>query len=205
MGSMNASDGGMEPKIGIIGQGHVGSALERGLVRAGFDVRAVGHDPDAVRGCGEWADVVIVAVPFRAVEETIEELDDSIDGKVVLDVTNALDEHMKLVQGDTSGAEQLQQMAPKARVVKIFNTVFAQHMESGHVEGEALTAFVASDDFDAKEIALDIAEAIGFDPIDAGPLSNARWLETLGYFNIQLGYVEKMGSDIGFKLVHPTM
>ena len=195
----------MEPKIGIIGHGHVGSALERGLVRAGFDVRAVGHDADAVRGCGEWADVIVLAVPFRAIEETVEELDDTIDDKVVLDVTNALDEHMQLVQSDRSGAEQLQQMAPDARVVKIFNTVFAQHMDSGRVDGESLTAFVAGDDHDAKETAIEIAEAIGFDAVDAGPLSNARWLETLGFFNIQLGYVEKMGPEIGFKLVHPTL
>jgi predicted dinucleotide-binding enzyme len=195
----------MEPKIGIIGHGHVGSALERGLVRAGFDVRAVGHDADAVRGCGDWADVIVLAVPFRAIEETIEELDDSIDDKVVLDVTNALDEHMQLVQSDKSGAEELQEMAPHARVVKIFNTVFAQHMDSGHVDGESLTAFVAGDDHDAKETALEIAEAIGFDAVDAGPLTNARWLETLGFFNIQLGYAQKMGPDIGFKLLHPAL
>ena len=195
----------MEPKIGIIGHGHVGSALERGLVRAGYEVRAVGHDADAVRGCGEWADVIVLAVPFRAIEETVEELDDTLDDKVVLDVTNALDEHMQLVQSDKSGAEQLQEMAPNAYVVKIFNTVFAQHMDSGRVDGESLTAFVAGDDRDAKEIAIEIAEAIGFDAVDAGPLSNARWLETLGFFNIQLGYVEKMGPEIGFKLVHPTL
>ena len=195
----------MEPRIGIVGHGRVGSALERGLVRAGFEVRAVGHDPDAVRGCGDWADVIILAVPFRAIEETLEELDDTIDDKVVLDVTNALDEHMQLVQSDQSGAEDLQDMAPNARVVKIFNTVFAQHMDSGQVDGESLTAFVAGNDRDAKETAIELAEAIGFDAVDAGPLANARWLETLGFFNIQLGYVEKMGPEIGFKLVHPTL
>ena len=195
----------MEPKIGIIGHGHVGSALERGLVRAGFEVRAVGHDADAVRGCGDWADVIVLAVPFRAIEDTIEELDATIDGKVVLDVTNALDEHMQLVQSDKSGAEDLQAMAPNARVVKIFNTVFAQHMDSGSVDGESLTAFVAGDDDDAKETAIELAIAIGFDAVDAGPLSNARWLETLGYFNIHLAYVEKMGPRIGFKLVHPAI
>ena len=196
---------GMEPKIGIIGHGRVGSALERGLVRAGFAVRAVGHDADAVRGCGDWADVIVLAVPFRAIEETIEELDDTVDDKVVLDVTNALDEHMQLVQSDKSGAEQLQEMAPNAHVVKIFNTVFAQHMDSGSVDGESLTAFVAGDDHEAKETAIELAEAIGFDAVDAGPLTNARWLETLGFLNIQLGYVEKMGPDIGFKLVHPVL
>lgn len=196
---------GMEPKIGIIGHGRVGRALERGLVRAGYEVRAVGHDADAVRGCGDWADVIVLAVPFRAIEETVEELDDTLEGKVVLDVTNALDEHMQLVQSDKSGAEQLQEIAPSAHVVKIFNTVFAQHMDSGRVDGESLTAFVAGDDHEAKETAIEIAEAIGFDAVDAGPLGNARWLETLGFFNIQLGYVEKMGPDIGFKLVHPVL
>jgi 8-hydroxy-5-deazaflavin:NADPH oxidoreductase len=195
----------MEPKVGIIGHGHVGSALERGLERSGYEVRAVGHDANAVRGCGEWADVVVLAVPFRAVEETLEELGSSLDDKVLLDVTNALDEHMKLVQGDVSAAEEIQRLVPEARVVKIFNTVFANHMDTGSVDGESLTAFVAGDDPDAKETALEIARAIGFDAVDAGPLENARWLETLGYLNIQLGYAQHMGRDIGFKLVHPPL
>jgi predicted dinucleotide-binding enzyme len=43
---------------------------------------------------------------------------------------------------------------------------------------------------------------LGFDAVDAGPLRNARWLETLGYFNIQLRYVVEMGTEIGFRLVH---
>ena len=195
----------MEPKVGIIGHGHVGSALERGLERAGYEVRTVGHDANAVRGCGEWADVIILAVPFRAVEETLEELGSSLDDKVLLDVTNALDEHMKLVQGDVSAAEEVQRRVPEARVVKVFNTVFAHQMDSGRVDGESLTAFVAGDDRDAKDTALEIARAIGFDAIDAGPLENARWLEMLGYLNIQLAFAQHMGRDIGFKLVHPTV
>ncbi len=195
----------MEPKVGIIGHGHVGTALERGLERAGYEVRAVGHDANAVRGCGEWADVIILAVPFRAIEDTLDELGPSLEDKVLLDVTNALDEHMKLIQGDISAAEEIQRRAPEARVVKIFNTVFASHMDDGHVDGESLTAFVAGDDRDAKDTALEMARAIGFDAVDAGPLENARWLEMLGYLNIQLGFGQKMGRDIGFKLVHPHL
>jgi hypothetical protein len=49
---------------------------------------------------------------------------------------------------------------------------------------------------------LSAGKAIGFDPVDAGPLTNARWMETLGYFNIQLGYTLNKGTDIGFRLVH---
>jgi 8-hydroxy-5-deazaflavin:NADPH oxidoreductase len=193
----------MKPKIGIIGNGHVGSALERGLRRAGYEVRAVGNEPDAVRDTAKAADVVIIAVPFGAIDDTLRELGGAIDGKIVVDVTNALTPDYQLALGySTSGAEELQKKAPKARVAKAFNTVFAANMETGQVKGERLSAFVASDDDDAKKTVLGMARAIGFDAVDAGPLRNARLVEPLGYFNIQLGMKLGMGSDIGFELVH---
>jgi 8-hydroxy-5-deazaflavin:NADPH oxidoreductase len=49
---------------------------------------------------------------------------------------------------------------------------------------------------------LNLGGDIGFDAVNAGPLTNARWLETLGYLNIQLGYMLQMGTEIGFKLIH---
>jgi predicted dinucleotide-binding enzyme len=85
--------------------------------------------------------------------------------------------------------------------VKAFNTVFAQNMSSGHVGPHALSALVAGDDAGAKSTVLELAKAIGFEAVDAGPLRNARLIEPLGYLNIQLGYVLKMGTDIGFKVV----
>jgi predicted dinucleotide-binding enzyme len=86
--------------------------------------------------------------------------------------------------------------------VKAFNTVFAAHMDSGRLADQQLTAFVAGDDAGAKQQVLELARGIGFDPLDAGPLRNSRWLETLGFLNIQLGYVVGLGSKIGFRLVH---
>lgn len=190
-------------RIGIIGNGNVGSALERGLKRSGRDVKAVGSDEQAVREAAAWADTVILAVPFGAVADVVRTAGDALAGKTVVDVTNALDEKMNLALGyTTSGAEELQKKLPKARVVKAFNTVFAQHMDDGKLDGEPLTAFAAGDDAGAKADVLDLERAIGFDAVDAGPLRNARLLEPLGYFNIQLGYGMKMGTDTGFRLVH---
>ncbi len=191
-------------KIGIIGHGNVGSALERGLKRSGREVKAVGSDEQAVRDTATWADTVILAVPFGAVDDVVRTAGDALAGKTVVDVTNALDDKMNLALGyTTSGAEELQKKLPKARVVKAFNTVFAQHMDDGKVGGEPLTAFAAGDDAGAKAEVLDLERAIGFDAVDAGPLRNARLLEPLGYFNIQLGYGLKMGIDTGFRLLHP--
>jgi 8-hydroxy-5-deazaflavin:NADPH oxidoreductase len=192
----------MKPKIGIIGNGNVGSALARGLERAGYSVRAVGSDPAKVRETGEWSEVVILAVPYGAVDDAVHELGASIQGKTLVDVSNALTEDMQLASGcTTSGAEHLQQIARGARVVKAFNTQFAGHMDSGQLDAERLTVFAAGDDAQAKQQVMEIAKAIGFDPVDAGPLQNARLLEPLGFFNIQLGYVLGLGTNIGLKLV----
>lgn len=188
-------------KIGIIGAGNVGSALARGLERAGHDVRPVGNDGAAVRDTAAWADDVILAVPFGAIDDAIREAGDGLDGKMLIDVTNALDADFNLALGfTTSGAEELQKKAPKAKVVKAFNTVFAEHMDTGRLGDEPLTAFVAGDDPAAKREALELARDIGFDAVDAGPLRNARLIEPLGYLNIQLGYGQKMGKDIGIDL-----
>ncbi len=192
----------MKQKVAIIGDGNVGSALRRGLERAGHEVKAVGKDPQKVRELAGWGEVVILAVPFVAMDEVVRELGDAANGKVLVDVTNALGPNFQLALGfTTSGAEELQKKAARAKVVKAFNTVFAKHMDSGKLLGAALTLFAASDDAGAKEKVLSLGKDIGFDAVDAGPLANARWLETLGYLNIQLGFTQKMGTEIGFKLI----
>jgi predicted dinucleotide-binding enzyme len=193
----------MKPKVGIVGNGNVGGALRRGLERAGYQVRAVGKNPGEVKDTGGWADVVILAVPYGAIDDAIAELGNSIAGKTLVDVTNALTGDMQLASGcTTSGAEALQQKVGAAKVVKAFNTQFASHMDSGAVDGQQLTMFAAGDDPGARTQVIQMARDIGFDAVDAGPLQNARLLEPLGYFNIQLGYALGLGTEIGLKLVH---
>jgi predicted dinucleotide-binding enzyme len=190
-------------KIGIIGDGNVGSALARGLKRVGHEVRTTGKDKSAVRETAAWAQIVIFAVPFAAVDDVVQTAGPALNDKTVVDVTNALGPGMGLALGfTTSGGEELQKKLPKARVVKAFNTVFAQHMDSGRLGDRRLTAFAAGDDATAKGAVLELAGEIGFDAVDAGPLGNARLLEPLALLNIQLGYGLKMGTQIGIKLLH---
>jgi predicted dinucleotide-binding enzyme len=193
----------MKLKIGIIGNGNVGTALKRGLEGAGYEVKSSGHDPKDVKATAAWGETLILAVPYVAIDDALRVMGDAVQGKVLVDVTNVLTPDYQLALGcTTSGAEELQKKAPKAKVVKAFNTMFAQNMSTGMVKGEKLTLFVAGDDGASKNLVLSVGKDMGLDPVDAGPLTNARWLETLGYFNIQLGYMLKMGADIGFKLVH---
>lgn len=189
-------------KIAIIGNGNVGSAIEQGAKQGGYEVRTTGPDPKDVRAAGAWADLVILAIPSTARQEALQNLG-PLDGKVLVDPTNLLNADWSYA-GDLakSGAEQVQQWAPRARVVKAFNTVFAQNMASGKVKGEALSLLVAGDDAAAKKDVMALGQAIGFEAVDVGPLANARYLEALGFLNIQLGYgPTKYGTAIGFKVV----
>jgi predicted dinucleotide-binding enzyme len=189
-------------KIGIIGSGNVGSALARSITRAGHEVKTVGSNAPAVRETAAWANLVILAVPFGAIDDVVKSAGDMLAGKTLVDVTNVLDASMNLAVGHTtSGAEELQKKLPKARVVKALNTVFAQHMDTGRLGNQQLTAFVAGDNAAAKAAVLELTREIGFDAVDAGPLRNARLLEPLACLNIHLGYVLKMGPQIGFKLL----
>jgi len=188
-------------KIAILGSGNVGSALARGLTRARHDVKTSKRQ-DA-REKAQWGEIVVLAVPFGALDEIARAHGDVLAGKTVVDVTNALTPDMKLALGySSSGAEELQKKLPSARVVKCFNTVFAEHMDKGNVADKQLTVFAAGDDADARRTVLGLAKQIGFDAVDAGPLINARSLETMGFFNIQLGYVLGHGTKMGLRLFH---
>ncbi|HZD43754.1 MAG TPA: NADPH-dependent F420 reductase [Methanomicrobiales archaeon] len=190
-------------KIAIIGKGHVGTALGSGLTRAGHEIRYGHRDPgEPVHDAAEWGDVIVLAIPYPAIPDAALTIGSAADGKLLIDVTNALDRNGNLAIGcTTSAAEELQKMLPRAHVIKAFNTVFAPNQTSGKLGGEDLTAFIAGDDERSKETAMRLARDIGFDPVDAGPLKSARYLEPMALLLIELGYGLKMGTGIGYKLV----
>jgi hypothetical protein len=189
--------------VGIIGKGNVGSAIAAGLSRAGHEIKFGHRDPkETVAEAAKWGEIIILAVPHENVADAAKSIGSLADGKILLDVTNAISENMNLAIGfSTSAAEELQKKLPKARVVKAFNTVFAQNQSTGRLGNEQLTLFVASDEAKAKQSVMQLGRDIGFDPVDAGPLKSARYLEPMAMLLINLGYVLGMGTKIGYKLV----
>ena len=203
--------------IAIVGAGNIGSGLASVLAKTSHHVLVVDADngvaaaaklkeqgaevtPSALKPAVEAADVVILSTPFAASKAVVAEAD--FAGKILVDVSNPItDDFSGLQVGfSSSAAEELAKLAPEAKVVKAFNTVFAQHYASGlKLNGEALQTFVASDDDAAKATVKEIATEIGLEPKDAGPLSNARYLEPLGFLNINFGYVLGYGTQIAPK------
>jgi 8-hydroxy-5-deazaflavin:NADPH oxidoreductase len=203
-------------KIGIIGAGNVGSALARASARAGHSVTVSATEPEhatrlaketgsrAARTNAEAvsdAELVILAVPYDAVEGILRELGGKLEGKVLIDVTN------RFAPEDLNGpsnAEQIQAKAGATPVIKAFNTVFASHQDSPEADGLELDGYVAGDDARAKQAGLELVESLGFRPIDAGPLAMARALEGMGTLNISLNMANKWPWQTAWKLLGPT-
>jgi predicted dinucleotide-binding enzyme len=188
-------------KIAIIGKGHVGKAIAKGL--SGKHEVKFGHrDPrEPVFDAAKWGQIIVLAVPYDAVDEVVKELQFAADGKTVVDVTNAIGPNGELAVGfSTSAAEELQKKLPKAQVVKAFNTVFAQNQGVGRIGKEQLSLFVACDDSKAKQEVMQLGKDIGFESIDVGPLKAARHLEPMAMLLIGLGYDLRMGTCIGYRL-----
>ncbi len=202
-------------RIGFLGTGKVASQLALGLSKAGHGVKFGSRNPNERRerivklGIGsvgshseasDFGEIMILAIPYSAVSESIQAW--KLDGKIIIDVTNALTPSFDWAIGFTSsGAEEIAKLLPKAQVVKAFNHVFAENMATGRLGQVALMALVAGDNAGAKEVVMNLARDIGFDAVDAGPLKSARYMEALGMQLIALGYGQKMGAGIGFSFV----
>lgn len=151
----------------------------------GRRVRAVPHADVA-----EGTDVLILAVPYASAADALRMVRHT-GGKAVIDISNPMNDDMSgLVVGQTtSAAEEIQRAVPEARLVKAFNTVFAQVLGAGGGGNrETVQVFYAGDDAGAKDTVKRLIESMDFEPVDAGPLANARYLEPLGMLNIWFGY-----------------
>ncbi|RKF12344.1 F420-dependent NADP oxidoreductase [Roseovarius spongiae] len=183
-------------KIAIIGNGNVGSGLANVLSKTQHQVGTFGRADDVANAVNE-ADIVILATPYGAAAEIVEQAD--FTGKIVIDVSNPVTEDFSSLQlgTTTSAAEAIAALVPGAFVVKAFNTIFAQHYAGDlKLDGQPLQTFVAADDETARDTVKMLAAEAGFEPVDAGPLATARQLEPLGFLNIQFGYVLEKGTEI---------
>jgi predicted dinucleotide-binding enzyme len=157
-------------RVGIIGRGRMGSGLAQHLERLGHDVAGAGSDgPDVTDG----ADVVLLAVPYGAVEAVAE--GGSWDGRLVVDLTNFYADRDGAALDPAPGASSVvvAGLLPGARVVKAFNTIRWDHLaeQAGRDPRRAIP--VAADDAAAKDAVMRLVEAIGFVAVDAGTLADS--------------------------------
>ena len=204
--------------IGIIGAGNVGQALARNLVAQGervvFGVPDAAKYASAVVQLGPNArvdtveqavlasDLLILAVPYGAAQQVAESVPDW-GGRILVDATNPLAPGLAgLALGTTtSGAEEIARHARGARVVKAFNTTGAENMVQPRYPGGAVFMPVAGDDAEARARVVALATRLGFEAVDVGPLSAARYLEPFAMTWIHMAIKRGLGRDFAFGLL----
>ena len=198
--------------ITVIGTGNMARGIATRAIAGGYAVTLLGRDSAQARSLADElsgdvrtgqvgdplaGEVVVLAIPYAAVEEVLDRYRNELDGKAVVDITNPVDwdafEPLRLEAG--SAAQEIASRAPGARVVKAFNTTFAGTLVDGTVAGQPLDVLIAADDEQAKQTVSEIVSAGGLRPIDAGPLRRARELEALGYLHMALQ--QPLGTDFG--------
>jgi predicted dinucleotide-binding enzyme len=195
----------------IIGSGNMARGIGSRALAGGHGVTVVAkdeeHAQEARKAVGESAqvvvggpvegDVVVLAIYYPDAREAVEQHAGELAGKVVVDVTNPVNESFDglVVPPDGSATGELAKLAPEGRFVKAFNTTFARTLDSGEVSGQPLDVLIAGDDEDSKRAVATLARDGGLNPIDAGSLSRARELEALGLLHMTMQ--SELGTGFG--------
>lgn len=201
-------------KVAVLGAGNIGAGLVRAWAKAGHavtvgvrtpddaDVQALAKDTGAkvasVRDAVAAADVVAIAIPAQAAE-SLAGL--PFAGKTVIDCTNHVGPGFALSFGHTtSWAEELAKRLPGAHVFKSFNAQGAENLAAPHDASGPAANFFCGDDAAGREAVRQLVADVGFEPVFAGPLSNARLLEPL--MMVWVTAARAMGNrSLGFRLL----
>lgn len=177
-------------KIGVIGAGHIGSNAARLFVKAGNQVaiansrgpetldplvEELGDNAEAVtvEQARDFGDIVFISIPLGRIDELPTT---GWENKIVIDTNNYYPDRdgqiADLDSGALTSSEMLLQHIPGARLVKGFNTIWFEHLQSqGNTDlplEDRRAIFIAGDDSDAKAIVAKLIEDIGFAAVDTG-------------------------------------
>ena len=209
-------------RIAILGSGNMGAALGRLFAAAGHHVAfSYSRDPAKLRRlarqCGprsraaspdeavRGADLVVLAVPWGRVRHAVRAAG-PLRGKVVLDCSNPLtpSDDALAVGLRVSGGELVARRARGGHVVKAFNTVPAELLRAGpRVLRERPGVCYCGDHLRAKRAVARLIRQVGYEPVDCGALSSARYLEPLAMLVGELAYNQGRRPEVGLRVLRP--
>jgi predicted dinucleotide-binding enzyme len=181
-------------KIGVIGAGHIGSTIGGLWVKAGHPVLFSSRHPEELKPLVEsmgllakagtvgdaldFGEVVLVAVPYKAIPELAKDYGSKFVGKIVIDPSNAVarrDGEQLLAETKDKGIGVTTESYLKgSHVVRAFNSMsYAIFAKEAHRSGDPMAIPMAGDDPHAVEIASQLVRDAGFDPVVV-PLHRAQ-------------------------------
>lgn len=207
-------------RIGILGSGLMGAKLGTIFARAGHDV-VFSYSRDRkkldrlARDAGEHArsgtpadaardaDVLVLAVHWLRVDDVLRQAGD-LGGAVIVTCSMPMNRaNTDLVVAHTSsGAEELAKRIPAARIVSAFNTIPSEvlfRVYASRKKRPRPSLVYCGDDAKAKRVAVRLIRDVGFEPVDAGPLRMARYIEPFVLLVAQLAYEGPKGPAMSYR------
>jgi predicted dinucleotide-binding enzyme len=208
-------------RIGVLGSGLMGGKLGTLFARAGHKVifsysrseaklerLAREARRNARAGTPEEAaresEVLLLAVHWSRLKDVLKQAGD-VSGKVIISCSLPMNrDDTKLVVAHTSsGAEMLSRKVPKAKVVSAFNTVSSEVLFGVYEARRRVrrpTLLYCGDNARSKKVAARLIRDLGFDPVDAGPLNTARYMEPFALLVAQIAYDGDEGPELAYRL-----
>lgn len=207
-------------RIGILGSGLMGGKLGTLFARAGHEVvfsyarseQKLARLARAARGraragmpaeAAHDAEALLLAVHWSRVDDVLKQAG-NLAGKVLITCSlpmNATDTAL-VVGGSSSGAEELAKKARRSRVVAAFGTIPSEVLFSvfaARRKARRPSLVYCGDDQNAKRLAATLIRAVGFDPVDAGPLRMARYTEPFTLLIARLAYETSAGPRLAYR------
>lgn len=207
-------------RIGILGSGLMGGKLGtifaraghevvfsyardrrklEGLARAGGANARAGTPAEAVND----ADAVLLAIHWSRLDDVLHQAGD-LSGKVVVSCSLPMndDDTDLAVAHTSSGAEELAKRVPRAHVVLAFNTVPSEvlfDVFDARDKAPRPSLAYCGDHEHGKTVAAGLIRDVGFDPVDAGPLRMARYMEPFTLLIAQLAYEGEKGPELAYR------
>jgi predicted dinucleotide-binding enzyme len=200
-------------QVGILGAGNMATGLGRYFLKAGHKL-LISHSRDrgklekvvkdlgggtqagSAKDAACFGEIVILATTWDGAAGALEAAG-SLDGKVLWSIVNPLKADLSglMVGTTTSGSEELAKLAPHARFVAAWPP-FAEVLASGSTRfgSERQTNFYCGDETNAKRAVASLLESLDVDPVDAGPLYAARYLEPSMMLHVHFAYALNMGA-----------
>src|SRR6266480_5048610 len=202
-----------ELRIAVLGAGNIGGTLGRKWVAADHNISCGVNNPDSERAQALRAelgtrvtigsvtdalaasDVVVTAIPGKAMDETITKQAAQLDGKIIIDTAN------RLGGGPMNSFASFQTQTPHARVFRAFNTLGWENFADPVFDGIQADLFYCGPDGDAREVVEQLITDVGLRPMRLGDVDQVGLVDSVGSLWFALALGQGKGRHLAFKVL----
>jgi predicted dinucleotide-binding enzyme len=189
--------------ISILGAGKIGLALATLWVRAGHSICLGSRDPEKlqpvvdnlglkvsvknIRNAAAENEIILLAVPYSAINMLTSEIKNEVDNKIIIDATNPFglssEGHVISILGpNITAGTRMANLLPKSIIIRAFTHIMEELLVSRGTQQPGLFAVaIAGDDLAAKLMVSELVSDTGFVPVDIGTLLESAPLDPGGF------------------------